>query len=210
MDRFLQSLRAEVDVVRTHALLESWITGLTEYGSASSRNLCRSCRDDVACREWREFMKEVRNFRRGWYLASPTRIIVELHNDRLDKCPLRAHSVRIPPSAITGSPGPQRVVRSPVVFLVAPLRWQPVRCAAGLVFLFGAEAPPRVLRWSFLPASTCWTPWQFGLDCNAIAGAQAAGACSRLSSPIPGPRGSRGHTCRTLPRAGSVSASRVG
>ena len=34
------------------------------------------------------------------------------------------------------------------------------------------------------------------------------GACSRLSSPIPGPRGSRGHTCRTLPRAGSVSASR--
>ena len=34
------------------------------------------------------------------------------------------------------------------------------------------------------------------------------GACSRLSSPIPGPRGSRGHTCRTLPRACSVSASR--
>ena len=51
------------------------------------------------------------------------------------------------------------------------------------------------------------------LDCvwsSAIAGVQGAGECSRLSSPIPGPRGSRGHTCRTLPRAGSVSASRSG
>ena len=35
---------------------------------------------------------------------------------------------------------PLRVVRSPVVFLVATLRWPPVRCAAGLVLLWGAEA----------------------------------------------------------------------
>ena len=45
------------------------------------------------------------------------------------------------------------------------------------------------------------------LDCVwslAIAGAQETGACSRLSLPVPGPRGGRGHTCRTPPRAGSV------
>ena len=40
----------------------------------------------------------------------------------------------------TGSPAPLRVARSPVVFLVATLRWPPVRCAAGLDFLWGAEA----------------------------------------------------------------------
>ena len=56
----------------------------------------------------------------------------------------------------------------------------------------------------------CWTLWQSGGDCNAMAGAWAARACSRLSSPSPGPRGSRGHTCRTLPRASSVGASRDG
>ena len=63
---------------------------------------------------------------------------------------------------------------------------------------------------SGLFAGTSWTRWQMGGDCNAIAGAQAAGDCSRLCSPIPGPRGSRSHTCRTLPRAGSVGASRIG
>ena len=39
---------------------------------------------------------------------------------------------------------------------------------------------------------------------SAIAGVQG-GACSRLSPPVPGPRGGRGHTCRTPPRACSVS-----
>ena len=33
-----------------------------------------------------------------------------------------------------------RVVKSPVVFLVATPRWPPVRCAVGLDFLWGAEA----------------------------------------------------------------------
>ena len=41
----------------------------------------------------------------------------------------------------------------------------------------------------------------------AIAGAQGTGACSRLSRPVPGPRGGRGHTCRTPPRACSVSSA---
>ena len=35
---------------------------------------------------------------------------------------------------------PPRKVRSPVVFLVATRRWPPVRCAAELVLLWGAEA----------------------------------------------------------------------
>ena len=39
----------------------------------------------------------------------------------------------------------------------------------------------------------------------AIAGVQGTGACSRLSPPVPDPRGGRGHTCRTPPRACSVS-----
>ena len=39
----------------------------------------------------------------------------------------------------------------------------------------------------------------------AIAGASGTGACSRLSPPVLGPRGGRGHTCRTPPRACSVS-----
>ena len=39
----------------------------------------------------------------------------------------------------------------------------------------------------------------------AVAGVQGTEACSRLSPPVPGPRGGRGHTCRTPPRACSVS-----
>ena len=39
----------------------------------------------------------------------------------------------------------------------------------------------------------------------AIAGVQGTRACSRLSLPVPGPRGGRGHTCRTPPLACSVS-----
>ena len=33
-----------------------------------------------------------------------------------------------------------------------------------------------------------------------LRGAQGTGACSRLSPPVPGPRGGRGHTCRTPSR----------
>ena len=40
---------------------------------------------------------------------------------------------------------------------------------------------------------------------SAIAGAHWTGACSRLNPPVPGPRGGRGHTCRSPPRACSVS-----
>ena len=46
------------------------------------------------------------------------------------------------------------------------------------------------------------------LDCGwslAIAGVQGTIACSRLSPPVLGPRGSRGHTCRTPPRAATPS-----
>ena len=39
----------------------------------------------------------------------------------------------------------------------------------------------------------------------AIAGVQRTMACSRLSPPVPGPRGGRGHTCRTPSRGCSVS-----
>ena len=41
---------------------------------------------------------------------------------------------------------------------------------------------------------------------SAIAGAQGTGACSRLSPPVPGPHGGRGHTCRAPPWACSVSS----
>ena len=41
---------------------------------------------------------------------------------------------------------------------------------------------------------------------SAIAGAQGTGACSRLSPPVPGPLGGRGHTCRTPPWACSISS----
>ena len=47
--------------------------------------------------------------------------------------------------------------------------------------------------------------WGLQRHCGGTGG---LGSVSRLSSPIPGPRGSRGHTCRTLPRARSVGASR--
>ena len=50
----------------------------------------------------------------------------------------RVHSVRIPPSAVFGSPAPPWVAGSPVAFLVATPRWPPDRCAAGLDFLWGA------------------------------------------------------------------------
>ena len=51
----------------------------------------------------------------------------------------RAHSVRIPPSAVSGSPAPPWVAGSPVVFLVATLRWPP------------AAALPVWTLWSAVP-----------------------------------------------------------
>ena len=92
--------------------------------------------------EWREFMKEVRNLRRGWAGSSasfsfPARRFVENHNDRLDKCPLWAHAVRIPHTAVphAGSPAP-----------LSEPAWAPLlggRQSAALPdwsFLCGAEA----------------------------------------------------------------------
>ena len=60
---------------------------------------------------------------------------------------------RCPFGSVSGSPAPLLVAISPVVFLVATLRWPPVRGAAGLVFLWGAEAregPPSADRRSCL------------------------------------------------------------
>ena len=151
-------------------------------------------------------VKELRNLRRGWArgnasLSSPARKFVENDNDRLDKCPLRAHSARIPPSAVSGSPAPCGWSGRPSPSW-SPLLGgrQPLRCQSGLSVgrSTSGRPPPWCPQGGLLPAGTCWTLWHIGGDCNAIAGAQAAGACSRLSSPIPGPRGSRGHTCRTL------------
>ena len=164
----------------------------------------------AAIEEWRAAMKELRNLRRGWAgrsasLSPPARKFLENHNDRLDKCPLRAHSVRIAPSAVSHP----RVVRSPVVFLVATRRWPPVRCAAGLVLLWGAEAREDrhlgalkvVFCRHLLDSLADW--WGLQRHCGCIGG-------RGLFAPqhtIPGPRGRRGHTCRTLPRADSVSQS---
>ena len=53
------------------------------------------------------------------------------------------------------------VAGSPVAFLVATPCWPPDRCAAGLVFLWGAEAREGrhlgALRWCFCPQAQAWT-----------------------------------------------------
>ena len=100
-----------------------------------------------------------------------------------------------------------RVVRSPVVFLVTTHQ-----VAASLAALpdwscGGAQYLGKTATWCpqvvFSPQAQAWTRWQIGGDCNAIVRCIGGrGSVSRLSSPIPGPRGSRGHTCRTLPRTG--------
>ena len=87
--------------------------------------------------------REIHNLRRGWAGSSaslncPARWFVEFHNARLDKCPLRAHSARIPPSAVSGSPAPCGWAGRPSS-CQATLRWPPARCAARLVFLWRAE-----------------------------------------------------------------------
>ena len=66
--------------------------------------------------------------------------------------------------------------------------------------------PPWCPQGGLLPAGTCWTLladwWGLQRHCGGIGGRGLFGP--QLT------RGSRGHTCRTLPRAGSVSASRIG
>ena len=94
--------------------------------------------------------------------------------------------IRIPPSSVSGSPAPLQVDRSPVTFLVTTLRWPPVRCAAGLVFLRGAEnregrllvpigglatAPLGALKVLFCSQAHAGHFGSLVGDCNAIAGA---------------------------------------
>ena len=80
------------------------------------------------------------------------------------------------------TPGPRPVTLSSEgrpLLAVSGSSWGPARCVV---------------------ASSLDSVWS-----SAIAGVQGTGACSRLSPPVPGPRGGRGHTCRTPPRACSVS-----
>ena len=106
------------------------------------------------------------------------------------------HTHQSPPRWVA----PLRVVRSPVTFLVTTLRWPPVRFAAGLVFLWRAEAR-KVATWCpqvvFCQQAQAWT---HGRLC---AGAKGTGDCSPQSSY---PRFSLGAgvTCRTLRGTGSV------
>ena len=67
--------------------------------------------------------------------------------------------------------------------------------AAGRQRVFSWVASSRVVK-------SHWEAWAW----SAIVGAQGTGACSRLSPPVPGPHGDRGHTCRTPPWACSVSS----
>ena len=73
-------------------------------------------------------MKEVRNLGRCWAgdsasLSSPARRFVQNNNDPPGQVhALRVHSVRTPTICHLWVAGPLRVVRSPVVFLVATLR----------------------------------------------------------------------------------------
>ena len=81
----------------------------------------------------------------GRHQESPKR--VELHKPCVHHRPPRPVQTgggvaehRRPLSSHAGSPAPPWVAESPVAFLVATLWWPPVRCAAGVDFLWGAEA----------------------------------------------------------------------
>ena len=115
------------------------------------------------------------------------------------------------------------VARSPVTFLVTTLRWPPVRCAAGLVFLLGAvprdQTPgPRPVTLSsegrplLAVSGSSWVPARSvvassldGVWSLAITVHRGPEPVRASVPPVPGPRGGRGHTCRTPPRACSVS-----
>ena len=89
----------------------------------------------------------------------------------------RAHSVRIQPSAVSGSPAPPWVVRSPVVSLVATPRWSPATalpdwsfCGAQRLGKTGTLVPS---RWSFarrhrLGTLADW--WGLQRHCGGIGG----------------------------------------
>ena len=115
-----------------------------------------------------------------------------------------------------GSPAPPWVAGSPVAFLVTTLRWPPVRCAAGLVFLWGAahrEGRHLVssgglfsrrhmldtsLSSTWPSAGLCRWPALGSSDVVCHCGcAEDRGSLSRISPPVPGPHAGRGQTCRT-------------
>ena len=136
---------------------------------------------------------ETRNLRRGWAggsasLSSPSRRIVGTHNDRLDRCLLS-----------------RAIYPYPTIYhlSVACSSRVPGHPSPSWSSLFGAEAREDrhlgAVKVVFCPQAHAG---HFGRVVTATP--------LRLSSLIPGPRGSRGDTCRTLPRAGSVSASRIG
>ena len=113
-------------------------------------------RRDVSPRQ--DAMKEVCSLRRGWAggsasLSSPARNIVECDSARLDGPLFSGRLIRIPPSAVSGSPAPLRVARSPVVFLVATLRWPPAAALPVWTFCgaqyLGKTATLVPSRWSF-------------------------------------------------------------
>ena len=88
--------------------------------------------------------------------------------------------------------------------LVRP--WDPLLGVPSLPLVGGPPAAgrQRVFSWvaSLLSSSHTWEARMW----SATAGAQGTGAvCSRLSPPVLGPHGGRGHTCRTPPWACSVS-----
>ena len=168
-------------------------------------------------------MKEVRNLGRGWAggsasLSSPARRFVQNNNDRLDKCTLRPHSVRIPPSAISGS--------------LAPCGWSG-RPSSSWSPLFGGRQSAALPDWSccgaqylgkaatwclqvvFCPQAQAWTRWQIGGDCNAIEGAQATGAVFRASAHLSQVLVGAGvtpavHSHAPAPSAPAVTACRCG
>ena len=79
--------------------------------------------------------------------------------------------------------------------------WCPVTSSFG-----GPPAAGRQRVFSWVASSRVVKSHLGGRMWSAIAGAQGTGACSRLSPPVPGPHGGRGHTCRTPPWACSVSS----
>ena len=95
------------------------------------------------------------------------------------------------------------VVKHNILGLVRPQdpSWCPVTPSFGELSTAGRQ---RVFSWvaSLLSSSHTWEARMW----SATAGAQGTGAvCSRLSPPLLGPHGSKGHSCRTPPWACSVS-----
>ena len=127
-------------------------------------------------------MKEFCNLRRGWAGGNLTRLPRLVSSWRATTIAWtgafsRAHSVRIPPSAVSGSPAPLRVVRSPVAFLVATPRWPPAAALPVWTFCgaqyLGKTATLVPSRWSFarrhrLDTLADW--WGLQRHCGGIGG----------------------------------------